>query len=90
MKKVVALSLAAVLLFCLAIPVFADESEQITADIVGYSDARVEKKDLTNVPGFAEFANATDDQKAEFAKNSKFPRPKNCVLLVQRQQLLLH
>lgn len=69
MKKVVALTLAAVLLFCLAIPVFADESEQITADIVGYSDARVEKKDLTNVPGFAEFANATDDQKAEFAKN---------------------
>lgn len=69
MKKAVALILAAVLLFCLAIPVFADESAEITADIVGYSDARVVKKDLSEVPGIAAYFNASEEEKKSFADN---------------------
>ena len=69
MKKAVALTLAAVLLFCFAIPAFADGSEQITANIVGYSDARVEKKDLTDVPGIATYFNASEEEKKSFAEN---------------------
>lgn len=65
MKKAVAILLSVLMLLTFAAFTFASD-EQITADIVGYSDARVEKKDLTNIPSITEFISNPETELTEF------------------------
>ncbi|MBQ9112621.1 MAG: hypothetical protein IJY08_03470 [Clostridia bacterium] len=65
MKKVIAFILTAILALGIAIPAMAADA-QITADIVGYSDARVEQKDLSNIPSVAEYIANPETEAKEF------------------------
>ncbi|MBQ8817311.1 MAG: hypothetical protein IJZ83_01945 [Clostridia bacterium] len=66
MKKVTAILLTLIMAIGFAIPTFATDA-QITADIVGYSDARVVAKEgLDSLPGITELIGGNSENKTEF------------------------
>ncbi len=66
MKKVTAILLTLIMAIGFAIPTFAADA-QITADIVGYSDARVVPKEgLDSLPGIVELIGGNAENKTEF------------------------
>ena len=66
MKRVITIILTAILAMGIAIPVMATDT-QITADIVGYSDARVVAKEgLDALPSIAEYIANPQTEAKEF------------------------
>ena len=59
MKKIISILLTAILAIGFAIPTLAADAS-ITADIVGYSDARVEAKDLSAVPSIVDLISGSE------------------------------
>lgn len=66
MKKLISILLTALMLIGMTTVVSASNTAEITTDIVGYSDARVEKKDLTNVPSIIEYISNQQHESKEF------------------------